>query len=68
MHWLDVRGFESWPPQRLVKISYQTSTLIFKVSTFPVFHIRGALWMAIGNVLFQSALIIAAGEHLTQTF
>jgi hypothetical protein len=63
MRWLGVRDFESWLPQRLVKISYQASLLIMKVLTFPMFYVGGALWMVTGNVLFQSALIVAAGEH-----
>jgi hypothetical protein len=68
MRWLGVRDFGSWLPQRLVKISYQASLLILKVLAFPVFYISSALWVVTGNVLFQSALIVAAGEHLGQAF
>jgi hypothetical protein len=63
MRWLGVRDFGSWLPPQLVKISYQASLLILKVLTFPVFYISSALWVVTGNVLFQSALIVAAGEH-----
>jgi hypothetical protein len=66
MHWLDIHDFESWLPQQLVKISYQSFLLVLKVLTFPILHISGALWMATGNVLFQSALVIAVREHSGQ--
>jgi hypothetical protein len=68
MRWLGVRDFGSWLPQRLVKISYHSSLLIFKVSAFPMFYVGSALWMVTGNVLFQSALIVAAGKHSGQAF
>jgi hypothetical protein len=68
MHWLDVRDFGSLRHIWLGDISYQASSLIFKVPTFPMFHVSSALWMAVGNVLFQSALIIVAGKQLAQAF
>jgi hypothetical protein len=56
-------------PQIVVSnISYYTSLLLLKVLTFPVLHISGALWVPIDNVLFQSALIVIAGEHPGQAF
>jgi len=68
MRRLGVRDFGSLLDIWLGDISYQASSLIFKVSTFPMFHVSSALWMAVGNVLFQSALIIVAGKQLTQAF
>jgi hypothetical protein len=67
-HWLDVHDFVSWLQLRLANISYQSSSLIFKVSAFPVLHVSSALWVAVDNVLFQSALIVAAGKHFSQAF
>jgi hypothetical protein len=49
---LGVRDFGSWLRSLLVKISYQASTLIVKVSAFPVLHVSGALWVTVDNVLF----------------
>jgi hypothetical protein len=68
MHQLDVRDFGSWPQLLPAKISYQASSLILKVPAFPVLHVSSALWMTVDNVLFQSALIVVAGEHLGQAF
>jgi hypothetical protein len=65
-HWLDVHDFGSWLQLRLANISYQSSSLIFEVPAFPVLHISGALWMAVDNILLQSALIIVAGKQLAQ--
>jgi hypothetical protein len=68
MQWPVVRDFGSWPQLQLANISYQASSLIFKVPAFPVLHVSGALWVTIDNVLFQSALIVAAGKHFSQSF
>jgi hypothetical protein len=50
----------------LSNISYYTSLLILIVLTFHHFNVSGILGMAGGNVLFQLALIIVAGEHFRQ--
>jgi hypothetical protein len=68
MHQLDVRDFGSLLHIWLGDISYYAPLLVLKVLAFPMFYISSALWMVTGNVLFQSALIIAAGEHLGQAF
>jgi hypothetical protein len=50
----------------LSNISYYTSLLILIVLTFQYFNVSGVLGMACGNVLFQLALTVSAGEHLGQ--
>ena len=68
MHQLDAYDFGSWPQSLPVKVSYYTPLLVLKVLAFPMFYISSALRMVTGNVLFQSALIVAAGKHLGQAF
>ena len=68
MHRLDVRDFGSLLDIWLGDISYYAPLLIFKIPAFPVLHVSSALWMAVGNVLLQSALIIVAGKQLAQAF
>jgi hypothetical protein len=56
-------------PQTVVSnISYYTSLTILIVLTFHHFNVSGVLWVAGGNVLFQSALIVVAGEQSSQAF
>jgi hypothetical protein len=52
----------------LSNISYDTSLLILQVLTFQHFNISGILWLACGNVLLQSAVIVVAGKQLAQAF
>jgi len=65
---LDVHDFGSLLDIWLGDISYQASSLIFKVPAFPVLHISSALWVTVDNILLQSALIIVAGKQLAQAF
>jgi hypothetical protein len=69
MHQLDICGFGSWPQSLPVKISYDSLSLLFVlILTLQVFNVRGILWVAVGNVIFHSALIVAAGEYFSQAF
>jgi len=68
MHQLDVHDFGSWLCIWLEYISYQASTLIFKVPALPVLYVSGTLWVAVGNVLLQSTLVVVVGKHLAQAF
>jgi len=68
MHQLEVRDFGSLLCIWLEDISYYAPLLVLQVLALPVFHIGGALWIAVGNVLIQSTLIVAGREYLGQTF
>jgi hypothetical protein len=59
MHRLDVRDFGLLLHKWLGDISYYAPLLVLQVLALPVLHISGALWIAVGNVLIQSTLVVA---------